>query len=674
MVYFSRVLLYTIVILFSGTSLGAYIRYGGFSIENIQFQKKKFKTDTNKKLKKNDPSNCIGIMEISPYLDKKVFYSQEEFVFLIRNKPAIAKHFSKKLGINSLDFSHYLMKGSSRQDSCISLEDFAGYIGAKPNPSIKAVRILRKIRDKGQAYFALIKGGSHEEVFSWSGYVFDQFIIRDYSDALEDSEKDWNGGYSYTSIIQENNIDRVLKIAQRFISFYESLGRLEKSRGNTSSSSMNFKKNHPIIDFMRFARDEVSNKSLSSQLVLVEKLKYPNSLNRSYSWSEKQLVTLLVQGGKANQKEDFLHSLAAFEKKNRKKMEKMHVIHRNNMTKIPNKINGISRTMGEYMILLKKIDSGVGTKKEKRRFQELRSEIEFGIRPNEKSKPGKIRHSIKKFLRFYSYYGTDTIVDKYMDYSFNLNIRQMQPMGKKRYLAYRLAKGGDGFFVLTTSILGATLIPFTGGLSLLVANVVNVGTTGFFSVLTSFTRNEPVDSHFYRLSMRSIHTFIEGFVPIWTEFNGFFTAIDDLRVATSIDQHLSNWFRRKSAVIKVRPESLGRPFILSLLRERYNFVAFGLLPKAKFLYLCGSYNKDQEQFFKSTLKSLTNAKVYLAKSLQKSAMRYEYLLDYGKVPDHMIYDVSRHLKHYQHYETKYRTRPYSSENILKAVISGQGSI
>ena len=592
MVYFLKYLVFIYSFSFSSTIYAAYIRYGGFSIENIQFQKKKFKSSVSQRSHKSFNPTCIGVMEISPYLDKKVFYSHEEFIFLIQNKPAIAKHFSKKLGIKSEDFVNFLAKKSQfHQDHCVSLADLMDYVAIQTNPSTKVMRILRKVSQKGQSFFALINNKPHEQAFNWSGYVFDQYIIRDYSDALEDSEKDWNGGYEFSSIIKLSNTDLVLKLAQRFISFYESLGRLEKSSGKTSKISWKSQKKHSGIDFLRFARDEVSAHKLAKRLNSVENLNYAATLQKSNVFKKQQLVSLLDMGGSRDIKEEFLQELYHLENKAEKKFKKRLEAHSNSMAKIPAKLNGVTRTMGEYMILHKKIDSGAATKKDKRRYQELRSEIEFGIRPEEKSKPGKIRHSIKKFLRFYNYYGTDTVVDKYMDYSFNLNIRQMQPMGKKRYLAYRLAKGGDGFFVLSTSILGSALIPFTGGLSLLLANVVNVGTTGFFSVLTSFTRNEPIDSHFYRLGMRSIHTFIEGFVPIWTEFNGFFTAIDDLRVATSIDQHLSNWFKRKSSVIKVRPESLGRPFIMSLLRERYNFLAYGLLPTAKFLYLHGQFNR-----------------------------------------------------------------------------------
>ena len=654
-------------------ALGAYIRYGGFSIENIQFQKRKFK-NSNKGRNLDDGFSCIGIMEISPYLEKRVFYSQEEFVFLMKNKPGIAKHFGKKIGFGASEFIHYLAKSdNSKRSRCVSVVDIEGFIKTKPKPSTKSLRVLRRVKNKEQSYFAFLKSKNHEQAFSWSGVISEQYIIREYSDSLEESEKDWNGGYDFHTVRKLENPDLILKLGQRFLSFYESLGRLEikSSHGHKHLKKINSQFN--TLDFLRYARDEASTLKLNRRFNLIEGLKYSKPLAQPVSLTIASIPSLLGKEAPKNEKENFLLSLAAQEDKSKKKYSKRLGVHKRRIAKIPAKLNGATRTMGEYMSLHKKIENGSGTKRDRRRYQELRSEIEFGIRPKEKSKAGKIRHSVKRFLRFYNYYGTDTVVDKYMDYAFNLNIKQMQPMGKKRYLAYRMAKGGDGFFVLSTSIMGYTLIPFTGGLSLLVANMVNVGTTGFFSVLTSLTRNEPLDSHFYRLGMRSIHTFVEGFVPIWTDLNGFFTAIDDIRVASSIDQHLSRWFKRKNQVIKVRPESLGRPFILSLLRERYNYLAFGLLPTAKTLYFRGNFDESQKYYFEKTLRELTNVKVYLEKALLKSALRYEYLLEFGKIPDHMIYDVSRHLKQYHHHESIFCTDRYSDVNILKSLISGQAA-
>jgi len=209
-----------------------------------------------------------------------------------------------------------------------------------------------------------------------------------------------------------------------------------------------------------------------------------------------------------------------------------------------------------------------------------------------------------------------------------------------------MSKAADGFFVLATTLAGLCSAPFTGGLSLVAAGAVNVGTTGFFSVMTSMTRNEPFGSNMYRLGLRSVQTFSESFVPVWTEFNGFFTAIDDIRVGTSFDQVFTGLIKHQRRAIKVKPESLGRPVILSLLTERIDFLN-SYIPEAKNLLINFSMSKSQQKFFENTMLKLLKARFKLEKHLLKSVFRYNYLLKRGKIPDHMLFDVQSHLKRYR---------------------------
>jgi hypothetical protein len=608
---------------------------------------------------------------------KRVVYTKEEFFTLIKNKDSIRDHLSKYLGIDVDDFNSYLSQHSTVIDddklSCVSSENLANYQKYTNYESKKLSTVLNKITKKKQIYISLIKSKYLFPVYI-SGDLFDKYIIRKYDDHQDKYNDSWKNGNDFKSIRSVKSVSKYLRESFVFLKLYKELDVKEKPSKQelmNETRERKIKKEFGSIHKveLNFAKKKFFKKKYDTFNLEIDQLKYDkisSNINTKHLYDGVDFYDYMSQQG--GDKSRILNDLKKEDDLLMEKIYELKVKYFSNISKARLKAKNKKTTLTEYQDLKELYAQNLLNKSKYKKYQNLKGEIKYGIRPKAHSNSEKVNRFIKKTLLFYNIYGTDTIVDKYMDTLYAWNMQQMQPLSSKKYMFYRLAKAADGIFVLSTTILGIVLIPFTGGTSFFLANFINVITTDVFSFFVSLSRNEPIDSNAYRMTLRAIHAFIEGlFVPLAT-FNGFYTSIDDLRVALSLDQRMENIVKKNNSPIKIRPETLGRPVVLSLLRERYNYVAYGLLPVGKFLLMSENLNKDQLQFFRKILVDLQKVKHNLKYSLTQSAMRYEELLVAGKIPDHLIFDVTKHLQEYKKME-KFFSRPeYEESNIINSIM------
>ena len=653
---------FLLAISYSQAIFAAYIRYGGFIIERNHSDRYFDSRGSKGLFKKRPNAACIAIVEKSRFQSHKIMYSKEQFIYLMEQKPAIAKHFKKTIGFSTRKFVAFLRKNIDQDPSCVSEIDIRNFLTFNLRTNTYP-RVLKKFLSRSEdRYFALLHDRLSVHSIAMAEDLFESYIIRKYTDPLEEAEKTWQyDGYHKDRVM---NIKEYVRQVQKFLTYYSYLGKMKNisldQKGNAKQDQINQKSllQNFNLDYRRDVRLE--RKFEKTDLKINEIYQGENFV---HGISSKKSIfkpsQILKSDGKRSKwvrewdglQEKYDIRMAILEKKEEKRFQLME-----------KKTSGRTSALSNYY-KLQKIGKKNLSKKQRKKYIELKAEVKYGLRSKEITKKDKTLRFVKKSLKFYNIYGTDTIVDKYIDNTFNLTIKQLQPMRKKRYRAYRYSKALDGFFVMSTTIVGLALAPFTGGLSYLAANGIGVVTTGFFSVLTSVTRNDPIDTLIYRLGLRSVHTFTEGLVPIWALGNSFFTSIDDIRVAGHLDQNLVNLVRKKKNVIKVRPESLGRPFVLELLKDRIIYLSHYLIPIGKIHLLSNNLSSRQERYLSQIFARLIKVNLRMKEDLYKSAIRYEYLLKSGKVPDHMLYDISKQLSRYHKMKNIYSQKVYN-ENIL----------
>lgn len=594
---------------------------------------------------------CMAILESSPYTSQMVIYSYENIKYLTDNKPDILNHIQKKSGVNLESLWDSLeTKYNKKQDSnCLSSEDLS-YWAEKFGNLYPSKKLQRNMRHHFFPMLSRLKQPTYPGPSLWSEDVFDAYVIRKYSDPLEQADQYWRPTdqpeTDKTLIASEKpSAEQMMMLAHRFILNYKNLGKIKKIKKTADGSFHQDRKDiFPSLDWIR--DKTLKLKEIKSQKKIKALFSMPRNKLKQYTKTDDiRPLTYLDQYKKKS---------AIFRKKLLQKLSDYQI----KKLKDFKSSTGRKNTLAEYYKLKSKKPL---TRSEKTLFKDLKAEIEFGIRPKENSAKGKLRLKIKKALKFYNVYGTDTIVDKFMVHSFRFSLKQLLPMSKKRYILYRLSKGADGLFVFITTTAALVGAPITGGLSLPAAAGINVLTTGIFSVLTSATRYEPLSSNLYRLGLRSVHTFGESFIPVWTEFNGYFTSIDDLRVALNLDLYLTNIIKNQKRALKVRPESLGKPVVLCLLEERINYLESKLLPHSLRHLSSGELTKKQMNFIIQTISRLQTIYQKLFLRLVQSVFRYESLIIRGKIPDHMIYDVTSHLRRWErlHRQHKHHIREWA---------------
>lgn len=328
-----------------------------------------------------------------------------------------------------------------------------------------------------------------------------------------------------------------------------------------------------------------------------------------------------------------------------------------------------SQDMAEkFELLEKKIQSGEYKKSDLQNYEYLKAQKEFGIIDFEsikkpRSAARKVYNPVKKIFQYYNRYATDTIIDIGTEKLVDSSLNQLQPLSKARSKVFRLTKGLDGGFILTTTVLGLTLAPFTFGLSIVASDIIKATASPFFSLLTSASKREPFDSSIARAGARAGHGYVESLIPGLGTANSFFTSVDDLRVAFKVHEYFNKFRRGKEGAVKVRWETLGSPLILSFLRERLDYVSQGLLPRGKFFYSYSNLPVAKKNLLHKVLKELNEAKLYLEESLSKSRLRYDYLLKSGKIPNFMLQDVIVNLDHEER-NRKFISQPQFQEDKL----------
>jgi hypothetical protein len=235
------------------------------------------------------------------------------------------------------------------------------------------------------------------------------------------------------------------------------------------------------------------------------------------------------------------------------------------------------------------------------------------------------------------------------------------PLSKARSQWFRASKALDGTLVMATNVTGLALAPFTFGLSTVIAGQVQAGLSGVCSVLTSLTKKERLSSSLTRAGIRMGHASVEALIPGASQVNAFYTSVDDLRVAFKFTEVMNKL--RRGGPVKARWETLGSPDILWFLRDRYQYISQGLLPRALFILHYGQLQAEDRLRLEKIVEQLHDAKLSLFKSLERSKMRYEYLLKSGKIPNQFVASIVLALDREEKTAKVYSSEAYSLSSL-----------
>lgn len=599
--------------------------------------------------------SCIQIIEIS---DKQVLsnpYSKEAVASLLLFKPSIAQHIENTLAVDSSQLAQYLqdiMTSKRPHVDCFSYTDYKDFVRKSHGRDLRKKMLMIDSHLMKNDYFE-----SKCPIFSvnnaavkMAGNLFDQYILRRNSAPLKEVYRPWKVDevFMTDAAYEGYGLDFLRKLLY-FKTYHNYVGSYFEREKTHKSQQMQAQKQFFDKDKFNSVRLRRLDTKVRRELLKIAQQSYYTRKKGGPSLSQLEALSHFKRLKSRFDAEEELQIKRAIQRE----------------YKIDKKVGHRTHTLREYLELRHRYYQGKVKGDELARYRMLRAEIYFGIRPDVSLLKGKFKFAMVDFLKFYNFYLTDTIADKMTDYAFSPTITQMRPMSKKRCRYFRLSKASDGFFVLTTTLTGLILVPFTGGASFLAANLINIGTTGFFSLTTSAAMKEPLDSIMFRLGLRSAHTFAEGFVAPWALVNGFFTSIDDLRVASGGEQLFARLFRKRKVVKKYHPQMLGKPYVLSLLRDRIHYLEKELLPLGFASYAGANFSRSQRLYYEEKIAEGLQILQELKVNYINCYFRYRYLLKRGRIPDHMLREVVLQLN--KNKALAARIKVQKSDNLLDGI-------
>ncbi len=576
----------TIVLLLvlSLPALGYTLSYGGFAFEQSAYQNDvvAFQPDA-KDAPCKDHVTFVAIIERSHYEVQVLFYHMQAFIRMVEEKPRIAAHLTGELRLDILAFCKFLKAHYSLpqlQQKFVSFRDLQKFARTQESEPHPLLRATNP------SHYWLLP------------YITKQdYTIASYQDYLEMAESRWKSRLAYEEFAGINSLELAIQLALQFMDYQESLGSLFKGKVGQG--------------FFLGASDRHHAKHL-----------------------HELAAQKLDQVGRASKQERHKHhdELAGFEEQRQQsgeKLAKLQEEHQEKMVKVAQKLSIKHYSFSEHQKLF------MPTADDSARARILPEKLHLGI--------DRYKRLLKKTSKFYRHNFTENIVDKYEDGKFNLTLAELEPMSKKRYLAYRLSQGIDGLLTIIATTIGIVLVPFTAGLSSIAGNYVVTGINSIFSVVTSRCKNEKWGPTFERAFLRTGVSYGSNMIPIIGDLNNYVTGLEELRTATSLDQDFENLFRHDKKIKTVRPESLGRPLVLRLLRERVSYLQNALVPLLWHLYPHVKLDDKQRHYTLAVIGKLVALQGELEERLLKATLRYEYLLAAGKVEDHQLFNLAYHL-------------------------------